>query len=106
MPFYFASAIAILTFSGVNGAERKMHVILNAVKDLLFNRTQKQILRRLAPQNDMSFYFVLAIAIFTFSGVNGTERKRTPIASNTALPIAAGIGTTAGSPQPHGASFG
>ena len=52
-----------------------MHVILNEVKYLLFNRTQKQILRRLAPQNDRPFYFACAIAILTFSGVNGTERK-------------------------------
>ena len=37
MSFYFVLAIAIFTFSGVNGTERKMHVILNAVKDLLFN---------------------------------------------------------------------
>ena len=50
-----------------------MHVILNAVKDLLFNRTQKQILRRLAPQNDMSFYFVLAIANNRLLSVTDTE---------------------------------
>lgn len=45
-----------------------------------------------------------ARAAFTRSGVNGTERSRAPAASNTALPIAAGTTTTAGSPTPHGGS--
>ena len=39
-----------------------------------------------------------ASAAFTRSGVNGTSRRRTPVASNTALPIAAGIAHGVGSP--------
>ena len=45
-------------------------------------------------------------AAFTFSGVNGTERMRTPVASNTALAMAEGTTAAAGSPAPQGRSFG
>ena len=37
-------------------------------------------------------------AASTFGGVNGTERSRTPVASNTALAIADGTTAAAGSP--------
>ena len=46
------------------------------------------------------------IAAITLSGVKGTERSRTPIASNTAFEIAEGTTAAAGSPAPHGRSFG
>src|SRR4051794_29582330 len=46
------------------------------------------------------------MAAFTLSGVNGTDRRRTPIASNTAFEIADGTTAAAGSPAPHGFSFG
>jgi hypothetical protein len=42
-------------------------------------------------------------AAFTFSGVKGTERKRTPAASNTAFEIARGTTAADGSPAPQGA---
>src|SRR5580704_3137098 len=45
-------------------------------------------------------------AALILADVKGTERNRTPVASNTALPIAAGTTAQAGSPPPHGASFG
>jgi glycosyltransferase involved in cell wall biosynthesis len=45
-------------------------------------------------------------AAFTFVGVNGTERMRTPVASNTALAMADGTTAAAGSPAPQGRSFG
>src|SRR5580704_4472859 len=45
-------------------------------------------------------------AAFTRSGVNGTRRSRTPVASNTALPMAAGSGPTAISAAPDGGSSG
>ncbi len=45
-------------------------------------------------------------AAFTFPGVNGTERMRTPVASKTALAIADGTTAAAGSPAPQGRSFG
>jgi glycosyltransferase involved in cell wall biosynthesis len=45
-------------------------------------------------------------AAFTFAGVNGTERMRTPVASNTALAMADGTTAAAGSPAPQGRSFG
>ena len=45
-------------------------------------------------------------AAFTFSGVNGTERMRTPVASKTALAMADGTTAAAGSPAPQGRSFG
>src|SRR5262249_47123115 len=45
-------------------------------------------------------------AAFTFSGVNGTERSRTPTASNTAFEIADGTTDAEGSPAPHGRSAG
>lgn len=46
------------------------------------------------------------IAAVTLSGVKGTERSRTPIASNTAFEIAGGTTDAEGSPAPHGRSFG
>ena len=45
-------------------------------------------------------------AAFTRSGVNGTVRSRTPVASNTALASAAPTGAHAASPAPSGGSFG
>jgi glycosyltransferase involved in cell wall biosynthesis len=45
-------------------------------------------------------------AAFTLVGVNGTERMRTPVASNTALATADGTTAAAGSPAPQGRSFG
>ena len=42
----------------------------------------------------------------TLAGVNGIERKRTPVASNTALAIAEGITAALGSPAPQGFSVG
>ena len=42
------------------------------------------------------------MAAKTFAGMKGTERSRTPIASNTALPIAPGTIAADGSPAPHG----
>ena len=39
----------------------------------------------------------------TRSGVSGISRKRTPVASNTALAMAAALGTEADSPAPSGA---
>src|SRR5262245_57949192 len=47
-----------------------------------------------------------ANAAFTRSGVKGTRRRRTPVASNTALPIAAGTSPRAISAAPEGASSG
>ena len=41
-----------------------------------------------------------AIAAFTRSGVNGTVRMRTPVASKTALPSAAATGAVEASPAP------
>src|SRR5215510_39479 len=41
-------------------------------------------------------------AAFTRSGRKGTVRRRTPVASNTALPRAAGTGVEAASPTPRG----
>src|SRR4030095_16111685 len=38
----------------------------------------------------------------TRAGVNGTVRRRTPVASKTALAMAAGMGQVAGSPAPSG----
>ena len=46
------------------------------------------------------------IAALTLSGVNGTERSRTPIASKTAFEIADGTTAADGSPAPQGFSFG
>src|ERR1022692_2320780 len=46
------------------------------------------------------------IAAFTLSGVNGTERKRTPVAAKTAFEIAAGTTAADGSPLPQGFSSG
>src|SRR5271170_3907238 len=40
-------------------------------------------------------------AALTRSGRNGVRRKRTPVASNTALPTAAAVGQVAGSPAPY-----
>src|SRR5450759_1735302 len=40
------------------------------------------------------------------SGVNGTVRSRTPVASYTALPSAAPTAAHAASPAPSGGSFG
>src|SRR6478672_6820099 len=40
-------------------------------------------------------------AAFILSAVNGTERNRAPVASNTALPIAAGMAQAIGSPAPQ-----
>src|SRR5262245_13357330 len=45
-------------------------------------------------------------AALTLSGVYGTERIRTPSASNTAFEIADGTTADAGSPAPHGRSVG
>src|SRR6266568_4742450 len=42
----------------------------------------------------------------TLAGTKGTERRRTPIASNTAFEIAAGTTAAVGSPAPQGRSFG
>src|SRR5262245_32312651 len=44
---------------------------------------------------------VCASASLTFSGVKGTERSRAPVASYTALAIAAGMAQAIGSPAPH-----
>src|SRR5262249_30671600 len=41
-------------------------------------------------------------APFTRSGVNGTRRRRTPVAAKTALATTAGTGQAAGSPAPTG----
>src|SRR5262249_52620728 len=41
-------------------------------------------------------------APFTRSGVNGTRRRRTPVAAKTALAMTAGTGQAAGSPAPTG----
>src|SRR5207237_7037015 len=46
------------------------------------------------------------MAALTLSGVKGTERSRTPVASNTALEIADGTTAADGSPAPQGAAFG
>src|SRR5262245_50805024 len=43
-----------------------------------------------------------ASAALTRSGVNGTVRRRTPVASNTALASAAATGAVAASPAPSG----
>src|SRR5262249_40721679 len=42
----------------------------------------------------------------TLAGVKGIERKRTPVASNTALAIAEGMTAALGSPAPQGFSVG
>src|ERR1700730_18259891 len=49
---------------------------------------------------------VLSNAALTFAGVNGTERKRTPVASKTAFAIEDGTTGAAGSPTPHGFARG
>src|SRR5262245_11132208 len=46
------------------------------------------------------------VAAFTLLGVNGTERSRTPVASNTAFEIADGTTAAAGSPAPQGGMVG
>ena len=46
------------------------------------------------------------IAAVTLSGLKGTDRSRTPIASNTAFEIAGGTTDAEGSPAPHGRSVG
>src|SRR5207253_2854144 len=46
------------------------------------------------------------MAASTLAGVKGTDRSRTPIASKTALAMAAGTTAAAGSPAPHGLSVG
>src|SRR5207302_2615407 len=46
------------------------------------------------------------MAASTLAGVKGTDRSRTPIASKTALAVAAGTTAAAGSPAPHGLSVG
>ena len=46
------------------------------------------------------------MAARTLAGVKGTDRSRTPIASKTALAMAAGTTAAAGSPAPHGLSVG
>src|SRR6266849_3793964 len=46
------------------------------------------------------------MAACTLAGLNGTERSRTPTASNTAFAIAEGTTAVAGSPTPHGFSVG
>ena len=51
-------------------------------------------------------YQVACIAAFTFAGVYGIERSRTPVASNAAFEIAAGITAAVISPAPHGFSVG
>jgi hypothetical protein len=56
--------------------------------------------------SDYNNHAVPFIAAITLSGVKGTERSRTPIASNTAFEIADGTTAPAGSPAPHGRSFG
>ena len=45
-------------------------------------------------------------ADFTLSGDNGARRMRTPVASNTALAIAAATGRLEASPAPDGAISG
>lgn len=45
-------------------------------------------------------------AAFTLAAVNGTERIRTPVASNMAFATADGTTAAAGSPAPQGRSFG
>jgi hypothetical protein len=50
-------------------------------------------------------YFQL-IAAFTRSGRNGVWRRRTPMASNTALLITVAVGQVAGSPAPYGGYSG
>src|SRR5262249_23820461 len=51
-------------------------------------------------------HYAALIAAFALAGVNGTERSRTPAASNTALEIADGMTAAGGSPAPHGGAFG
>ena len=45
-----------------------------------------------------------ANAALTRAAVNGTRRRRTPVASKTAFPNAPATGTVAASPAPHKAS--
>ena len=56
-----------------------------------------------AARNRLQRHAPERIAAFTLSGVYGTERSRTPVASNTAFEIADGTTAAAGSPAPHGA---
>src|SRR5215467_12799069 len=63
----------------------------------------------LAPHGRRQFglpSYAARVPAFTLSGVNGTERRRTPIVSNTALEIAEGATAADGTPAPHGGIFG
>ena len=55
---------------------------------------------------DFQFSYVARAAVFTLAGENGTERNRTPMASNTAFEIAEGTTAAEGSPAPHGGDIG
>src|SRR5262249_43307313 len=47
-----------------------------------------------------------ASAAFTYSGLSGARRMRTPVASKNAFATAAGITRMVGSPAPEGATSG
>jgi hypothetical protein len=55
---------------------------------------------------DLRFYVRDPRAAFTRSGVNGTSRMRTPVASKMALPIAAATTVIEVSPVPQASSSG
>src|SRR5205823_11522567 len=59
-----------------------------------------------AADHDFGGRYARSSAAFTRAGVNGTRRRRTPVASNTALPIAAGTKPSAISAAPEGAASG
>jgi len=61
-------------------------------------------IERAAEQSDV--HDPVRMAASTLAGVKGTDRRRTPIASKTALAMAAGTTAAAGSPAPHGFSVG
>src|SRR5437867_8382361 len=61
-------------------------------------------IERAAEQGDV--HDPARMAASTLAGVKGTDRSRTPIASKTALAMAAGTTAAAGPPAPHGFSVG
>jgi hypothetical protein len=66
---------------------------------------REEVADRSGPSRSAGHAAPLIVAL-TLSGVKGTERSRTPIASNTAFEMAEGTTAAAGSPAPHGRSFG
>ena len=64
------------------------------------------IIACLARRSSCYLDFARRIAASTLAGLNGTDRKRTPVASKTAFAIAEGTTEVVGSPAPHGTSFG